>query len=256
MAAGPVGFAAALTLSAAELTSGLLAIAAGMLDRQHPHAASVLSLCSLGIALAASGIGEAAAAKEALTVESAGFAPRPIYHLNASEMGLYTNYANRRILAFQTHGAPTGALLQDPGGQLVSAATIAREYIQPLLNVAMEIEQQVFSPNEPLLLLACYGSRSGTAREVANVLCRPVAAYDNVLYTIKAIFAEGWMGSDVMPRYQVIHNPLRRLWLHISGQPMLQSASYQMVYPDGFDAMQQGTLSAINNFERHYYGLN
>ncbi|MGL9774768.1 MAG: hypothetical protein ACR5LG_14590 [Sodalis sp. (in: enterobacteria)] len=34
-----------------------------------------------------------------------------------------------------------------------------------------------------------------------------------------------------------------------------QSASYQMVYPDGFDAMQQGTLSTINNFERHYYGL-
>ncbi|RLR18456.1 hypothetical protein D8L93_00800 [Sodalis-like symbiont of Bactericera trigonica] len=82
MAAGPVGLATAFTLSAAELTSGLLAVASGMLDRQHPHAAGVLSLCSLGIALAASGIGETAAATEALTVESAGFAPRHIYHLN------------------------------------------------------------------------------------------------------------------------------------------------------------------------------
>lgn len=93
------------------------------------------------------------------------------------------------------------------------------------------------------------------AHEVANVLGRPVAAYDNLLFTVKSVFAEGFAGGDIMPRYRAAHNPLRRLWLHVSGQPMFHAASYHMVYPDGFDAMAQGAITSISNFERHYYGI-
>lgn len=73
------------------------------------------------------------------------------------------------ILGFESHGAPNGYVM-NAKGIFEPAANVARKEIAPRL--------AGYENHRPLVLLVCEGGSSGAAQEVANVLRRPVIAFD------------------------------------------------------------------------------
>jgi len=78
-------------------------------------------------------------------------------------------------VAFETHGARTGELM-NTSGRMVPAREVAETVIAP------RVAKMNLPKDEPILLLACHGGKSGAAQEVANVLGRPVKGASRKIY--------------------------------------------------------------------------
>lgn len=77
--------------------------------------------------------------------------------------------------ALMTHGTPLGHTL-NAQGQLDKAANVARQVIAPRLDA------MGYPAGEKIVLLSCWGGRSGAAQTIANTLQRPVEAASGRLY--------------------------------------------------------------------------
>lgn len=82
-------------------------------------------------------------------------------------------WGTNNLRAFETHGSPRGHLL-NANGVFESAGTVAKREIMPRL--------VGYENHRPLVLLACEAGSSGAAQQVANVLRRPVIAFDEIIY--------------------------------------------------------------------------
>lgn len=92
---------------------------------------------------------------------------------NAEDVVWHTNLWGKNIRAFETHGSPTGHLL-NAQGQLEAPAQLALREIAPRLT---DLPADI-----PFVLLACHGGKSGAAQKIANVLQRPVYGYDHAIF--------------------------------------------------------------------------
>ncbi|QXH36754.1 RHS repeat-associated core domain-containing protein [Pseudomonas muyukensis] len=95
----------------------------------------------------------------------------------ADDVVWHTNLWGKNIRAFETHGSPTGHLL-NAQGQVEAAAQLALREIAPRLT---DLPADV-----PFVLLACHGGKSGAAQQIANVLQRPVYGYDHAIFVKRA----------------------------------------------------------------------
>ena len=92
---------------------------------------------------------------------------------DADDVVWHTNLWGKNIRAFETHGSPTGHLL-NAQGQLEAPAQLALREIAPRLT---DLPADV-----PFVLLACHGGKSGAAQKIANALQRPVYGYDHAIF--------------------------------------------------------------------------
>nr|WP_314488140.1 RHS repeat-associated core domain-containing protein [uncultured Pseudomonas sp.] len=77
--------------------------------------------------------------------------------------------------ALVTHGNLLGDLMNTQG-LADKAANVARSVLVPRL------AEMGYEPGRKVVLLSCWGGRSGAAQSIANVLGRPVEAYDEMLF--------------------------------------------------------------------------
>ncbi|QXI39435.1 RHS repeat-associated core domain-containing protein [Pseudomonas xantholysinigenes] len=85
----------------------------------------------------------------------------------------HTNLWGKNIRAFETHGSPTGQLM-NAQGQAEDPVRIALREIAPRLS---DLPGDV-----PIVLLACHGGKSGAAQKIADTLRRPVYGYDQSIF--------------------------------------------------------------------------
>jgi len=158
-------------------------------------AAGILGWVSLGtgITSAVTGLASGIAAKAAARVSRVpGRGSIRIKGANAKTKGriLYEDSPGKQdvvfhdklwgkdFAGFETHGSPEGQLMNSRG-QYASAADVATSDIKPLLDGM----QPPYPQGKPVVLIACYGSESGAAQEVANILRRPVVGYNGSIVT-------------------------------------------------------------------------
>ncbi|RON52336.1 hypothetical protein BK666_02905 [Pseudomonas frederiksbergensis] len=107
----------------------------------------------------------------------------------------YDDLHGQGIIAYQTHGNPAGQLM-DSTGRMRSAAEVAAKDIAPKLD-ALEVPS-----DHPLVLIACYGGKSGAAQSVADTLKRPIIAYPqaNSIYSRDpTLLTEVWKPDEFYP---------------------------------------------------------
>ncbi|WP_422403642.1 RHS repeat domain-containing protein [Pseudomonas sp. GZD-209] len=185
-------------LSAVSLGTGVASVALQASDADS-KAASVLGWISLGtgIASAVTGMAPAAAKWAAGLSNSSGraasklanFKPyrvgpgggqRPATVLfgttkDGSDVAFIPNLYGENTAAFMTHGHPLG-MLMNAQGQADDAANIARNLIAPRL------AEMGYPAEQKIVLLTCWGGKSGAAQKIANELRRPVEAYSQKLF--------------------------------------------------------------------------
>lgn len=165
----------------------------------HEQTASVLGWVSLGTGIASAVLSIVpAAAKLACSLSNAsgrsaskltGFKPykigpggdaRPASILfakskNGSDVAFIPNLYGEGNAAFVTHGHPLGQLM-NAQGQADDAVNVARNLIAPRL------AEMGYPADQKLVLLTCWGGKSGAAQTLANELRRPVEGYSQALY--------------------------------------------------------------------------
>jgi len=89
--------------------------------------------------------------------------------------------------------------------------------------------------NEPIVLLACYGGKSGAAQRIANVLQRPVHGYDKPIWVHHAGFMQSLevtSQTSNLPRQQI--STWRQLMGHtgpFSAAPDKELATGRLYFP-------------------------
>ncbi|MGV2834652.1 RHS repeat-associated core domain-containing protein [Pseudomonas shirazensis] len=184
----------AATLGAISLGTGLASTVLEATGHDQ-KAASILGWVSLGTGLVGSALEIAPKAAGALA-RSAGravtktSAPKaPIRTIGNSDtlwknpnpknvdVAFHRNLFGTSEAAFQTDGSKLGGLVNS-SGKLQKAAKVARDDIATRLN---SMPDYLADPDKPIVLIACHGANSGAAQKVANVLRRPVKAFDDVV---------------------------------------------------------------------------
>jgi len=187
--------ALAITSAALNVVSISTGVAAMALEAQgkNQQASSVLGWISMGTGIASLGAGIASkmTGHIARPLTRAGAlknpAPRttaPLERVNKSavlcvstddavDVAWHENLWGKGIKGFETHGGTDGTLM-NAQGWYDDAVNIAIKEIAPrLANTATD---------EPIVLLACFGGKSGAAQRIANALQRPVYGYDKAIY--------------------------------------------------------------------------
>ncbi|WP_215796703.1 RHS repeat-associated core domain-containing protein [Paludibacterium yongneupense] len=195
--------AATLIAGVAGVTADVLGIASASLEETDPQAAAALGWASLAtgiISLGAGGgafrqstraqgasslAGESGAVRQSKpggggtrsgrqagmrTEHQVLFQETPDSH----DVAVHYNLFGEGIVAYETHGSPSGELMNRQG-QMRPAAEVARTDIVPLLeNLSRE---RGYGYDEPLILIACWGGKSGAAQKVANAIQHPVYGF-------------------------------------------------------------------------------
>lgn len=192
-------------LNAISLGTGIASVAL-QANGTNEKAASVLGWVSLGsgIASAVLGMTPGAAKLAARLVNSPGrasakaaaFKPYRLGNADvifaktsgASDVTFIHNLYGEGNAALLTHGHPLG-MLMNAQGQADDAVNIARNLIAPRL------AEMGYPAQQKIVLLTCWGGKSGAAQQIANELRRPVEAYSKKLYVTGA-------ASLQLPRHQ------------------------------------------------------
>jgi RHS repeat-associated protein len=191
MGALTLGGAVAITSAGFAAVSLATGVAAMTLEATggDEKAAGILGWVSLGtgVASAVTGLASGIATKAAARASRApGRGSMRIKGANAKTKGrivyegspgdedvvFHDKLWGQDFAGFETHGSPEGQLMNSRG-QVASAADVAAFDIKPLLDGM----QPAYPPGKPVVLIACYGSESGAAQEIADILRRPVIGY-------------------------------------------------------------------------------
>ena len=124
----------------------------------------------------------------------------------ANDVAMHYNFVGQGIRAFETHGSKAGQLMNG-AGQMEDAVRVALREIAPRL--------AGMADNQPIVLLACYGGKSGAAQRIANVLQRPVHGYDRPIWVHRAGFMQSLevtAQTSNLPRQQISR------WRQLMGQ--------------------------------------
>lgn len=187
------------SLAALSLGTGIASMALQG-PRCDTRAAEVLGWVALGSGLAGSALSLAPllgqllprVSARALRVAPSSHQPSPVKFVRGyadvlygegleNDVAFHRNVWGQGYTAFETHGSASGKLM-NAQGQMENARRIALREIAPR-------QLQLGTPaNQPMVLLACFGGRSGAAQQLADVLQRPVYGYDNVIYVVRASF--------------------------------------------------------------------
>ncbi|QXI39438.1 RHS repeat domain-containing protein [Pseudomonas xantholysinigenes] len=93
---------------------------------------------------------------------------------NSQDVTFVPNLFQEGMPALVTHGSPLGKLM-NAQGLADEAASVARNIIAPRL------AQMGYPDGEKIVLVACWGGKSGAAQAIANELKRPVRAFSRKL---------------------------------------------------------------------------
>ncbi len=196
-ASGAMAIGAA-TLSAISLGTGIASVALEAVGN-HEKAASILGWVSLGTGLASTALelapiaigrlaaragrspGRAAASRLQRTgsiqpPKRLGYA-EIIFEKNpgSSDVAFLERLWGQDTAALVTHGSPFGQLM-NAHGKADSALNIANNLIGPRLTAIG------YPANREIVLLACWGGKSGAAQTIADALKRPVQAFGTKIY--------------------------------------------------------------------------
>jgi len=197
MGALTLGGAMAITSAGFAAVSLVTGVAAMTLEATggDEKAAGILGWVSLGtgIASAVTGLGAGIATKAAARASRSGgrwskkiqqpgkqrkgqtlFEKSPDDH----DVVFHENLLGQNQIAYETHGDPFGRLM-NLQGKMKDATTVALRDIGPTIE-AMQIPPPA---NQPIILAACWGGRSGAAQKVANAIRRPVVGFDHIVQT-------------------------------------------------------------------------
>lgn len=139
---------------------------------------------------------------------------------------MHYNLWGKGIVAFETHGSKAGKLM-NAAGKSEDAVRVAIKEIAPRLAGVPK--------DQPIVLLACYGGRSGAAQRIANALQRPVHGYDKTIWVYRAKYMQSLSVSD-----DLVNIPTQSLsrWQRLMGtqsaltaEPGKTLASGRMYYP-------------------------
>lgn len=247
---GSLSASAALSIGTATLNVVSLGTGAGALARQatgqNDSTTSILGWISLGAGVASMVTGLAAHATSN-TTRMAGRAgalrnpdravTKPLYWEKQSavlfeevagnhDVAMHNNLWGQGIRGFETHGSKGGQLM-NAAGKMDDPARLAIREIAPRL--------AGLPADEPIMLLACYGGRSGAAQKIADVLQRPVYGYDKMIL-VSGPRQMQWLdvcsATTNIPQ-QVI--PKSQRWLGMKGPfswyPEQQIASGRLYFP-------------------------
>lgn len=204
--AGTITASQGLALSSAALgvVSASTSVASAALNEAgHEEAGGILGWVSMGTGIASAATGIASSAGKAASglskrvgsLKAEGLSRktankvagslnrrtkgRLIFEANLGDHDVYfhDNLFGQNIVAYETHGSKTGQLMNSRG-VMTSARAVAQQDILPELQTLTRSYPQ----NEPLMLIACWGGKSGAAQEVANVLRRPVIGFNRKVW--------------------------------------------------------------------------
>ncbi|MDH0730036.1 hypothetical protein N5F23_22365 [Pseudomonas sichuanensis] len=185
-------------LNAVSLGTGAASVAL-QASGSDERAANVLGWVSLGtgIASVATGLAPSAAKLAAKFSNATGRAASKLAHFKSYRVGPGSGQRPATVLfgtskdgsdvafiphlygeetaAFMTHGHPLG-MLMNAQGQADDAVNIARNLIAPRL------AEMGYPAERKIVLLACWGGKSGAAQKIANELRRPVEAYSQKIF--------------------------------------------------------------------------
>jgi len=199
-ASGAMAIVAA-TLSAISLGTGIASMVLEATGKNQ-KAASILGWVSLGTGLVGAGLEMAPAAIGRLSARASSVGragsrvlghsgPPPTAHRIGKADILFEKNAGSGDVAFierlwdedyaslVTHGSPFGQLM-NANGKADSAINVATNLIAPRLDAIG------YPAGQKIVLLACWGGKSGAAQTIANVLKRPVQAYDSKISLLGA----------------------------------------------------------------------
>jgi RHS repeat-associated protein len=144
-----------------------------------------------------------------------------------ADVATHDNLWDRGIQAYETHG-DRGGNLMDASGKYRSATTVATKDIRPWLDTLP------YREGEPIILIACWGGKSGAAQKVANVIRRPVFSFDHTV----VIQPEPFMGTlrvSDLARNNLLKsrrsNPFAIALDRLRGIPKDKLAAMRLYYP-------------------------
>ncbi|MBM3108830.1 hypothetical protein IIE18_27300 [Pseudomonas sp. V1] len=133
------------------------------------------------------------------------------------DVAIHENLWDLDVLAFETHGNARGQLFNQ-SRHLVSATRFAQDIVKPRL------AKLNYPANEPIILLACMGGKSGAAKKIADTAGHPVVAFVDSIDVASPAYMN--QPLSLKPNYKTFNWPTRD---RMDGEPRFFSNNAKSV---------------------------